>query len=141
VTVNPLAKLAIKAHVFLYRATHGKRGARIAGKDVVLLTTTGKKSGQPRTVPVMCFSDAGDRIVIASNGGAADHPAWFKNLEQDPQVSLQLGSETYRAKAVLLEPAERERVWKMVVREAPQFAGYEKKTSRVIPVVRLVRAG
>lgn len=137
--MNPLAKLAIKAHVFLYRSTGGKRGGRMAGKDVILLTTTGNKSGEQRTVPVMCFSDGADRIVIASNGGASDHPAWFKNLTKNPQVSLQLGPETFRAKAVIVEPDERSRLWKKVVDEAPQFAGYEKKTSRLIPVVRLVR--
>jgi F420H(2)-dependent quinone reductase len=137
--VNPLAKLAIKAHVFLYRSSGGKRGGRMGGKDVVLLTTTGSKSGQARTVPVMSFTDGADRIVIASNGGAAHHPAWFKNLQNDPAVSFQLGKDVHRAKAVIVEPGDRERIWKTVVSEAPQFAGYEKKTSRVIPVVRLIR--
>jgi deazaflavin-dependent oxidoreductase (nitroreductase family) len=112
----------------------------MGGKDLVLLTTKGRKSGAERTVPLMCFPDGADRIVIGSKGGAPEDPAWLLNLKADPNVTVQLGPDVYRARATITEPAERDRLWARVKSEAPQFAGYEKKTTRVIPVVRLVRA-
>jgi deazaflavin-dependent oxidoreductase (nitroreductase family) len=133
-------KLVTTIHVWLYRSSGGKRGARMAGQDVVLLTTKGRKTGAERTVPVMSFADGADRVVVASAGGAPTDPAWFLNLQANPEVSVQLGPELYTAKAVVVEAQERERLWKKVVSEAPQFGGYEKKTSRLIPLVRLVRA-
>jgi deazaflavin-dependent oxidoreductase (nitroreductase family) len=110
------------------------------GKDIVLLTTRGRKTGVDRTVPVVSFVDGTDRIVIASKGGAPEHPAWFLNLEKNPDVTVQLGPEIFRAKAVVADPVERDRLYKLAVSEMPQFGEYEKKTNRKIPVVRLVRA-
>jgi len=127
-------------HVWIYRATGGKRGGTMGGNGILLLTTTGRKSGEARTVPVMSFEDGGDRLVVASKGGSPSHPAWFLNLEKNPDVTVQVGSDVYRAKAVITEPAERDRLYRKVVGEMPQFGGYEKKTTRVIPVVRLVKA-
>lgn len=135
-----LFQIVTAAHVWLYRSSGGRRGARIKGKDIVLLTTKGRKTGADRTVPVVSFVDGTDRIVIASKGGAPEHPAWFLNLEKNPDVTVQLGPEVYRAKAVVANPAERDRLFRKAVSEMPQFGEYEKKTSRVIPVVRLVRA-
>lgn len=132
-------KLVSAAHVWLYRSSGGKRGSKMLGKDIVLLTTTGRKSGVSRTVPVVSFVDGNDRIVIASKGGSPQHPAWFLNLQANPDVTVQLGPDVYRAKAVVTEPEERDRLFRRVVSEAPQFGEYEKKTTRVIPVVRLVR--
>ena len=136
-----LFKIGNAAHVWLYRASGGKRGARMMGHDIVLLTTKGRKTGAERTVPVVSFVDGTDRIVIASKGGAPKHPAWFLNLEANPDVTVQLGPETYRAKAVIPDPAERDRLYQKAVSEMPQFGNYEKKTDRRIPVVRLVRQG
>lgn len=135
-----LFKIVSATHVWLYRSSGGKRGSKMAGKDVVLLTTKGRKTGAERTVPVMAFMDGNDRIVVASKGGSPAHPAWFLNLEKNPDVTVQAGGDVYRAKAVVTEPAERDRLFRKVVSEAPQFGGYERKTTRVIPVVRLVRA-
>jgi deazaflavin-dependent oxidoreductase (nitroreductase family) len=135
-----LFKLVTAVHVWLYRSSGGKRGARMKGKDIVLLTTKGRKTGTDRTVPVVSFVDGMDRVVIASKGGAPKHPAWFLNLEKNPDVTVQLGPEIFQAKAVIADPAERDRLFKKAVSEMPQFAEYEKKTNRVIPVVRLVRA-
>jgi deazaflavin-dependent oxidoreductase (nitroreductase family) len=138
--MSALFKIVTKVHVWLYRSSGGKRASRMAGQDVALLTTKGRKTGIERTVPLMCFADGADRIVIGSKGGAPEDPAWFLNLKANPEVTVQLGPDVYRAKAVVTEPADRERLWAKVKSEAPQFAGYEKKTTRVIPVVRLVRA-
>src|ERR1041385_7695871 len=106
--VSLLFKVVTAAHVWLYRSSGGKRGARMAGKDVVLLTTKGRKTGALRTVPVMSFVDGNDRVVVASKGGSPTHPAWFLNLEKNPDVTVHVGTDTYAAKAVIAEPSERE---------------------------------
>jgi len=87
----------------------------------------------------MCFSDGGERVIVASMGGAQEDPAWFRNLKRDPDVTVQDGADTYAATAVVTEPDERERLFAAIAREAPQFGEYQRKTARVIPVVRLVR--
>ena len=137
--MNALMKLFIRGHAFVYRASGGKRGSKINGQDVLLLTTVGRKTGKPRTVPLMSFEDQGDRIVVASMAGAPQDPAWFNNAVAQPEVTVQQGADQYKARAVVLEREERDRLWQRIVRDAPQFGGYEKKTTRVIPLVRLRR--
>ncbi len=138
--MNIIFKLVTAFHVWLYRSSGGKRGARMANHDLVLLTTKGRKSGIQRDVVIVSFEDGADRVVVASKGGAPSDPAWFVNLKADPNVTVQLGPEVYAAKAVVVAPEERDRLWKKVVSEMPNFGEYEKKTTRVIPLVRLVRA-
>ncbi len=107
---------------------------------LVLLTTTGVKSGQRRTTPMM-FHREGDRLyVIASNVGAPRHPDWYLNLAAHPQVTVEVGDETYDARAEPLQGQERERVWAMLKENYPFFAEHEAKTDRTIPVVALTRA-
>jgi deazaflavin-dependent oxidoreductase (nitroreductase family) len=138
--VNPFFKLFVKAHVWLYKASGGRRGTTLRGRQVLLLTTTGKKSGQPRTVPVVPYVEGDDIFVIASMAGAPQHPAWFHNLRANPDVGVQLGPSTWRAHAEVLEEGpERDRLWKAITTRMPDFAEYQKRTSRVIPVVKLVR--
>jgi deazaflavin-dependent oxidoreductase (nitroreductase family) len=138
--VNPLFKLFVKGHVWLYQSTGGRRGSTMQGRKVLLLTTTGNKSGQARTVPVVPFFDGGETYVIASMGGAPEHPAWYKNLRANPEVGVQLGAEKWRGQAAVVdEGPERDRLWKGIVEQMPNFGEYQKKTSRVIPVVHLVR--
>jgi deazaflavin-dependent oxidoreductase (nitroreductase family) len=137
--MNPLMKLFVRGHAFVYRSSGGKRGSKINGQDVLLLTTTGNKSGKPRTVPLMSFEDQGDRIVVASMAGAPEDPAWFKNLVAQPEVTVQQGADEYKARASIVAVDDRERLWTRIKRDAPQFAGYEQKTTRVIPLVRLRR--
>lgn len=106
---------------------------------LVLLTTTGVKSGQRRTTPMM-FHREGDRLyVIASNVGAPRHPDWYLNLAAYPQVTVEVGDETYDARAEPLQGQERERVWAMLKDNYPFFAEHEAKTDRIIPVVALTR--
>jgi len=141
--MNPMLKrfmqLGIRFHVWLYRRSGGKRAGEMEGKPLVLLTTKGKKTGLERTVPVMSFEDGSDRVVVASMGGAPQHPAWYQNLVAHPEVKVQLGSDVYSARAVVTEGDERDRLWNKIVGESPRFGGYQKKTSRLIPVVRLER--
>jgi deazaflavin-dependent oxidoreductase (nitroreductase family) len=138
--VNPVFKLFVKAHVWLYKVSGGRRGSTMQGRKVLLLTTTGRKSGQPRTVPLVPFFEGEQAYVMASMAGAPDHPAWYVNLKNDPDVGVQMGAETWRARAVPLESgAERDRLWKMITEQMPNFGEYQTKTSRTIPVVRLER--
>jgi deazaflavin-dependent oxidoreductase (nitroreductase family) len=137
--VNPLLKLFVKGHVWLYQSSGGRRGATMQGRKILLLTTVGNKSGQERTVPVVPFFEGGETYVIASMGGAPEHPAWYKNLKAKPEVGVQIGPEKWRAKAIAVEGPERERLWKLITSEMPNFGKYQEKTSRVIPVVRLAR--
>jgi deazaflavin-dependent oxidoreductase (nitroreductase family) len=138
--MNPLAQLFIGAHARVYRLTGGRLGGTIGTQQVVLLTTTGRKTGKRRTVPVGSFEDGGDRLVVASAAGAPSHPAWFNNLAANPEVTVQAGSDVYQARAEVTSGDERARLWKMIVEKAPTFGEYQKKAgSREIPVVRLKR--
>ena len=137
--MNPLFKAFVKGHVWLYKSSGGRRGASMNGRKLILLTTVGKRSGQPRTVPVVPFIDGKEMYVMASMAGSPTDPAWFNNLVANPDVQVQLGSETWHARAVPLQGPERDRVWNKVVADMANFGEYQKKTSRVIPVVRLDR--
>jgi deazaflavin-dependent oxidoreductase (nitroreductase family) len=137
--MNPLFRLFVKGHIWLYRSSGGKRGASIRGKPVLLLTTRGRKSGAARTVPLVPFVDGDQTYVIASMGGQPQHPAWFFNLEANPEVEVELGPERWRARAEVLPLEERAGIWPRITAAMPNFGEYQKKTSRVIPVVRLAR--
>jgi deazaflavin-dependent oxidoreductase (nitroreductase family) len=138
--VNPLFKLFVKGHVWLYQSSGGRRGATMRGRKILLLTTTGSKTGKQRTVPVVPFFDGGETYVIASMGGAPEHPAWYKNLRANPEVGVQVGPDQWKARAVVVdEGADRDRLWNKIATEMPNFGEYQKKTTRVIPVVRLAR--
>jgi deazaflavin-dependent oxidoreductase (nitroreductase family) len=134
-----ILKLFVATHVALFRATRGRLGSTMRGGKVLLLTTTGNKSGKPRTVPVMQFDDDGHRYVIGSFAGAPRDPAWITNLRKTPRVGVEIRGARYDAQAKLLAGDERARVWKKVVAVAPTFADYEKKAQgREIPVVEIV---
>ena len=138
--MNALGRMFIKGHVALYRATGGRRGSKMRGMNVILLTTTGNKSGQARTVPIVTYVDGTDTYVMASMGGAPQHPAWFVNLQKTPDVRVQQGADEYPARAVILpEGPDRDRIWSGIVAAMPNFGEYQTKTSRVIPVVKLER--
>lgn len=138
--MNKIFKIFVTVHVALYRATGGRFGSRFGSGKVLLLTTTGNKSGKARTVPVMQFDDDGRRFVIASAGGSPQHPAWFKNLQARPDVTVEVPGERYPARAQPLEGDERARIWKKVVDAAPNFAAYQNRSQgREIPVVELKR--
>ncbi|PXX65510.1 deazaflavin-dependent oxidoreductase (nitroreductase family) [Nocardia tenerifensis] len=119
-----------------------RAGGEIEGMHrdkLVLLTTVGRRTGKPYTTPMMFHRDGDRLLVIASNIGAPTHPDWYQNLARDPEVTVEVGEETYDALAIPLEGDEHERVWTMLKREYPFFADHETKTERVIPVVALTR--
>lgn len=106
---------------------------------LVLLTTTGRKSGEPYTTPMMFHPDGNRTLVIASNIGAPQHPDWYLNLVANPHVTVEIGDEKYDAIAMPAEGEERERLWGMLKKTYPFFAEHEAKTTRTIPVVILTR--
>ncbi|MFD6161169.1 nitroreductase family deazaflavin-dependent oxidoreductase [Nocardia sp. NPDC060256] len=123
-----------------FRANAGKVGGMFEGAPMVLITTTGAKSGRSITNPLVYLSD-GDRVVlIASNGGNDKHPAWYHNLRANPDLTVEIGTERYAAKADIVSGTERDTLYAKMVEIMPGFAEYEAKTSRVIPVFAVHRA-
>lgn len=122
-----------------FRAHRGKSGGPMEGRPLLLLTTTGAKSGQLRTTPVMYIPDGDHLLVIASNAGAATHPDWYRNLLSHPEVTVEVGNETFKAIAAVAEGSERQRLWTRVVELYPFFVDHESKTTRQIPVIVLRR--
>jgi deazaflavin-dependent oxidoreductase (nitroreductase family) len=124
-------------HRRLYRLTGGKIGGRIGRLPVLLLTTTGRKSGQPRTQP-LAYTKAGDGFaVIASKGGAPRHPLWYLNLRAHPLADVTVGRESWRVRARDAQGEERDRLWRALADLHPGYDGYARKTTRQIPVVVL----
>ncbi|WP_166347493.1 nitroreductase family deazaflavin-dependent oxidoreductase [Phytoactinopolyspora limicola] len=123
-----------------FRANGGKVGGDFEGAPMLLLTTTGAKSGQARTSPLVYTQDGDRLVIIASNGGADSHPSWYFNLVANPLVTLEVGTETFQAKASVAEPDERRRLFDAQAELMPGFKDYETKTDRVIPVVTFERA-
>ncbi|MEU6718497.1 nitroreductase family deazaflavin-dependent oxidoreductase [Nonomuraea sp. NPDC046802] len=122
-----------------FRANEGRVGGMFEGAPLVLLTTTGAKSGRSTTSPVMYLKDDDRYVVIASNAGADVHPAWYHNLRATPAATAEIGTETFTVRAEIAEGEERDRLFARMVAVAPGFADYEAKTSRRIPVVVLHR--
>ena len=127
-------------HVRRYRETGGEVGHMWKeGSTVLLLTTTGRKSGKPRTTPLI-YAEDGDRyVIVASKGGAPDDPGWYKNLSKTPEVELQVLDEVFPAHARTVEGEERERLWAKANEVWPHYAEYAERTDREIPVVVLER--
>lgn len=120
-----------------------RAGGPIEGMDrdrLVLLTTVGRKTGQRRTTPMMFHRDGDRLLVIASNVGAPEHPQWYRNLLENPRVTVEVGNQTYDAVAAPTESEERARLWAMLKQTYPFFADHEASTDRAIPVVALTRA-
>jgi deazaflavin-dependent oxidoreductase (nitroreductase family) len=122
-----------------FRANGGKVGGNFEGAPLLLLHTTGAKSGLPRVSPMMYQAVEGGWAVFASYAGLDVHPAWYHNLKANPEASIEVGTETIDVTARELAPDERTPVWEEQKRRYPGFAGYEKKTDRVIPVMLLTR--
>ncbi|MEV5915939.1 nitroreductase/quinone reductase family protein [Streptomyces chartreusis] len=121
-----------------FRANKGRVGGYFEGARLLLLTTTGARTGRPHTTPVGYLPDSDDRVlIIASAAGAPRHPAWFHNLVANPRVTVESGAFTYEARAVVLEGEERDRIFARAVEADPGWAAYQEKTERVIPVIAL----
>ena len=128
-------------HVRRYRETGGEVGHRWKrGSKILLLTTKGRKSGEPRTKPLIYEADGDRYVIVASKGGAPEHPDWYQNLQADPNVELQVLDEVFPARARTAEGEEREGLWQLVNQQRPDYDSYQTKTDREIPVVVLERA-
>jgi deazaflavin-dependent oxidoreductase (nitroreductase family) len=123
-----------------FRANGGVVGGMFEGRNMLLLHTTGKRSGAPRTSPLVYRPHGADGwVVFASFGGAPKDPAWFANLVADPDVTIEVGTDTVDVRARVAEGAEHEELWSAQKAEVPTFADYEAKAGRTIPVVVLER--
>jgi len=123
-----------------FRANAGRVGGMFEGAPMILIHHIGAKSGTERVTPLVHFPEDDRRtVIVASAGGAPSHPAWYHNLKANPKIEVEVGAETYTVLAEELPRAERDEVWKRVVAERPGFADYERKTDRVIPLLRLTR--
>ena len=111
------------------------------GRRVMVLTTTGEKSGQPRTAVVTYTRDGDDYVVVGSKSGEPEDPAWFKNLVANPVVTVEADLLTFQARATVAEGADRDTLWDRHLAEHTQFAGYPSKTDRIIPIARLKPLG
>jgi deazaflavin-dependent oxidoreductase (nitroreductase family) len=122
-----------------FRANAGKVGGPFAGRPMLLLTTTGARSGQPRTSPLVYSTDGDRLVVIASKGGAPTNPAWYHNLLASPEVTLEVGTERFPARATVATGQERERLFAAQAALMPGFADYQRKTTRQLPVITFER--
>ena len=138
-TRSAMVELFWKVHPRLYRWSGGRIGGSIMGLPVLLLTTTGRKSRQPRTNALMYLPHDDDFVVIASVLGEARHPFWWRNLEADPNASVLVGRTRYAVRAREAEGGEREDLWRRVVAKVADYEEYQARTSRRIPVVVLER--
>jgi deazaflavin-dependent oxidoreductase (nitroreductase family) len=122
-----------------FRANEGKVGGFWEGKPLLLLTTTGAKSGQQRTTPMMYLRDGDRLLVFASKRGAPTNPDWYHNLIAHPEVTVEVGTEKYEASATVMKGEERDKFYARQAELYPQFGEYEANTTRKIPVIALER--
>ena len=127
------------AHVEAYRKTNGEEGYDWRGTHCLLLTTTGHRSGEQRTVPLIFGRDGDDYLIVASKGGAPAPPAWFLNLEAESTVEVQVKGDRFKANARTATDEEKPRMWQKMVGAWPDYDAYQEKTDRQIPVVVLER--
>ena len=126
-------------HMNRYLATDGADGHIWRGVPTLILTTTGRRSGEPRMLPLIYGKDGDDYIIVASKGGHADHPAWYLNLDATRTVNVQVAADKFTASAEVVEGHDRGRIWDMMAQIWPPYVEYQAKTDRFIPVVRLRR--
>jgi deazaflavin-dependent oxidoreductase (nitroreductase family) len=135
---NPFGRqLFGQEHVRVYRQTNGQEGYRWRGTTILLLSTRGRTSGEERTTPLIYRPDDDASVVVASKGGAPDHPDWYKNLQADPDATVQIKGERIPVRARTAEGPERERLWRLMTEVWPPYDEYQQRTEREIPVVVL----
>ncbi len=136
-----MADLFGQEHVERYRATGGEEGHEWRGTRTLLLTTTGRKSGEQRTAPLI-YAPYGDDsfTIVASKGGSDEPPAWYLNLDEEPEVEVQVRDDRFKARARTADPDEKAEIWPTMTSEWPAYDEYQASTEREIPVVILERA-
>lgn len=140
-TTSGGARPWVREHLVRYLQTDGEDGHIWRGVPTLLLTTTGRKSGEPYTTPLIYGEDAGRYVVVASRGGAPSHPQWYLNLDANPSVSAQVASQKFQATARTASPDEKPALWALMAGIYPPYDEYQAATEREIPVVILERAG
>jgi deazaflavin-dependent oxidoreductase (nitroreductase family) len=136
-----VGRVVYKMHRLVYKLTGGKVGQKFEGRQILLLTTTGRKTGQQRTQPLLFYPHGDEWVVVGSNGGRPETPAWVFNIEADAKVTVQLGKRTSQAKARIVTGAEREDLWPKLTKYYPGWAHYTTLTDREMPVVLLSPEG
>jgi deazaflavin-dependent oxidoreductase (nitroreductase family) len=126
-------------HVKRYLETDGAEGHEWQGTTALILTTTGRNSGQQRSTPLIYGKHGDDYVVVASKGGAPEHPAWYLNLSADPEVTVQVLGDRFKAKARTASSDEKPELWQLMTAEWAPYDEYQQKTDREIPVVVLER--
>jgi F420H(2)-dependent quinone reductase len=134
---NTAQRIFTGMHTFFYRLSGGKLGGRLGKSPVLLLTTRGRKTGEQRTTPLLYLNDHDQVILVASNGGAPIHPAWWLNLQANAQAEVEIGRRKLHMMARQADGEERQRLWPLLVAMYPAYAQYQKKTARQIPIVIL----
>lgn len=134
---NRTAKNLSTLHSLAYRATMGRVGKRLVNNDMLLLSTTGRRTGKAHTVPLLYLRDDDDYVVIASWGGRDEHPEWYLNLIDEPETTVQVRRMRFPALATTADPRQRERLWPRVLEAYDGYRIYQERTKREIPVVIL----
>lgn len=132
-----LMKVRSAIHRLCYKLTGGAIGAGSAGMPILLLTTTGRKTGRRRTTPLLYVTDGENIVVVASNGGRPRHPQWWLNLEKNPEAEVQMRHQKRQVRAEETIGEERDRLWRLVVGTYPGYEEFQRATRRKIPVVVL----
>ncbi|HZE41093.1 MAG TPA: nitroreductase family deazaflavin-dependent oxidoreductase [Stackebrandtia sp.] len=135
VKISPVRWVAEQAR--LYEESGGTRGTDMRGSPCLLLDYVGRRSGDWHRTVLIYGHDGDDYLIVASNGGATDHPLWYKNLLEHPRVRLRVGTRRFEAEAETLSPEEKRRVWPHLLEIYPPYQDYQDRTDRDIPVVRL----
>ena len=130
-------KILSRLHALAFRATNGRVGSRLVDNDMLLLTTTGRSTGRPHTVPLLYLEDGDGLVIIASYGGRPNHPEWYRNLLANPDAEVQILGVKRSVRAETMDSEERSAWWPRIVEAYGDYAVYQSKTDRMIPVVRL----
>lgn len=138
---NPIIRAMSVINTWIYRTSGGRIGGRFlrSGAPILLLTTVGRKSGKPRVAPLLYLRDGDTLVVVASKGGMDHHPLWYLNLRDHPDVEVEIGSEVLKMRARTADGAEKKRLWPKLCEMYPDYADYQARTQRDIPVVILER--
>jgi deazaflavin-dependent oxidoreductase (nitroreductase family) len=135
---SPLIRAMSTANVWVYRLSGGRIGGRfLRGAPILLLTTTGRKSGQPRTAPLLYLEDGENLVLVASKGGMSHHPVWFLNLEANSDVEVEIGATRRKMRARRASGEEKAALWSRLVEMYRDYDDYQARTDRDIPVVIL----
>ena len=129
-----LGKVMTGTHAAIYRASDGNLAGRMFNSPVLLLITTGRKTGRERTNPLLYLQDGENLVVVASVGGAPKHPDWYWNLKANPEARVQIKDRTLRVSAEEAKDEEKRRLWRLVVEMYPPYEDYQRRTQREIPV-------